>query len=322
MLNQSSVSPVDVLHIRFSDVIAQAQADLCESSLLHSDFVIDCINSISEKSARAAAPLLGQIFPHLVAEGLHLSDHDRRKLAAAWLALYGYICLVDFQLDRYGSLNGRSALSASALLSWGIGTISRIASDSPFADAFSVNVSMAFSAQYADINKRAEPEFDRAQTDADKNRAIVAIVAAYCAASGATDNHLIRATELMLGPFQMLDDFQDLLEDLEEGNLTSFARMAAKCSGQLSQPLSSIELYRFVFKDAKTVVALTDAIKSMEQAVLLLDHKQDASLVAFLMHLREQLATFSGALQNYQSGTSTIGEPELLSQLRQINCHS
>src|ERR1700693_5140741 len=218
-------NPLVELDIRYRPQIELSYDDLFELARLHVDFVGDCINAISAKERRVSSPLLGKLFPHLVAEGLELPASDRLRPAAAWPALYRYICLVNFKLDRFGSLDARASLGASALLGWAVATLAEITSGSGFSRVFLDNMQWTLSGQYEDIQNRKDPNYDRRASDVSKNRAVLGVIAGYCAAGREPDDHLIRSTELMLGPFQLLDDLQDLAEDLREQNITSLVKI-------------------------------------------------------------------------------------------------
>lgn len=214
MTASNRANPVYALAAEFAEPLRQSRDDLLQFSQLHPDFVRECLAAIDAKKARMHGPVTGELFPHLLAQGLKLDDKDRRVLAAAWLALYGYICIVDYELDQKGHLGGRLSIAASALLGWGVTTLGRYTAGTPYANVFSDNVNKAFAGQYEDIRLRGSAEADREQSDIDKNRAFVAAIAGYCAAAGEWDDRLIRSAELLIRPFQILDDLQDLQENL------------------------------------------------------------------------------------------------------------
>jgi hypothetical protein len=322
MSGEPVVNGIERLTIRYKPYVRQAEHDLAVDAGLHPDFVFDCLTAIAEKEQRAHSALLGNLFPHLVSDGLHLADRDRRRLSAAWLALYGYISIVDFNLDKKGYLDARTSLSAAGLLGWGIATISQLTSDTPFAEVFLSNMRAAFSGQYEDLASRSRPETDRTKNDVDKNRAIVAVVAGYCAAAGEKSSRLISATELFLGPLQFLDDLQDLAEDIQEDNATTLVKIVrSKVSDDIKR-YDEMALYSLLLSDGAFLDALRSIAIGIRQALLLLDGNQDGSLVWYFGYLSDQIGSVIHEVQLFQSGIASITEPELIAHIRQIVCHS
>jgi hypothetical protein len=157
----------------FAGELSQTRDDLLHFSNLHPDFVKACFEAIDTSKARLQRPTVGEIFQHLVAKGLTLNDRDRRVVATAWLAMFGYILLVDHELDQKGYLDGKASIAASALLGWGIATGARYVAGTPYADVYLDNVNRAFAGQYEDIRVRSNADADRRRSDEDKNRAFV-----------------------------------------------------------------------------------------------------------------------------------------------------
>jgi hypothetical protein len=305
------------LGIQYAGNLAQARTDLSTMSRLHADFVAAGLAAIDAKKQRLGGPVTGEIFPHLVAKGLTLADADRRMLAAAWLALYGYTCLVDYELDQTGVLDARSSIAASALLSWGIATFGRYTAGTPFAESFLDNVNRAFAGQYADLARRAESGADRQTSDADKGRAPLAAIAGFCAAAGMTDDRLVRAAEAMLAPHQIFDDLEDLEEDLGENNLTVFARVV-RAEGAAAITADRLAMYRTLIGAPATLLPLRQAAAAIDAALLLLDADRDVALVDYLARLRTANAALIDGLVAYQRSPREIGEPELLERIARI----
>lgn len=318
----SGITPIIDLASHYRLSVEQSYRDLPEFSGLHPDFISDGLRAIEAKKHRSPLPLLGELFPHLVAEGLRLPDGDRRRLATAWLALYGYISLVDFQLDRSGVLDARTAMSASALLGWGMATIGRVTSATPFADVFFENARQAFTGQYVDVRNRSDENFDRRESDIDKNRAIVAMIAAYCAATNEPNDRLIRATELLLGPFQILDDLKDVREDLQENNITAFAKIVRDLIYSHVQYLTDREIYGALFSDSHTVDILSAAEQNINRALLLLDERRDVPLITFVIQLRKQLQTLISTVREFQANPTAVREEDLVIRVSEIICAS
>jgi hypothetical protein len=308
-------------HIRLAAVYAgqleQSRQDLLEFSNLHPDFVKDCLTAIDVSKARLKRAPTGEIFPHLVARSLVLDDNDRRCLMAAWLALFGYICLVDHELDRAGYLSGRTSIAASALLGWGIATIGRYTAQTPFEKVFLENVNRAFAGQYEDIRSRADAAADRSVSDLDKNRAIVAAMAGFCAAAKETDERMIRAAEAMLGPFQILDDLEDLQEDHGEDNVTLFVRIVRETIST-SIPLTRNAMYGAIIRDSRSKEVMIRAADGIEKALVLLDSRRDRVLIDYVTGLRDRTATLIRILDDYQRAPSPIKEPEVMRQIEQV----
>ncbi len=310
-------SPALRLAEKFSGPLSQSRTDLLEFSHLHQDFIDSCFAAIDAKKLRLDGPVTGEIFPHLVAEGLKLADKDRRIVAAAWLALYGYICLVDYELDQKGYLNGPSSIAASALLGWGVATLGRYTAGTEYASIFLDNINRAFAGQYEDIIVRTDPYADRARSDMEKNRAVVAAIAGFCAAAGESDDRLIRSAEAMLGPLQLFDDLQDLQEDYHENNITPFVRIVQDCIAA-ALPLTQTEMYRVLIKDQRTSSLLRRAAGAVERAILILDADRDQALVAYLAELRDRNGALIRALADYQIEPPLITEPEVMQRIEQI----
>jgi hypothetical protein len=307
------------LHLaaKYAGQLAQSRQDLLDLSNLHPDFVKDCLAAIDTSRARLRRAPTGEIFPHLVAQSLLLDDRDRRLLMAAWLALFGYICLVDHEFDQKGYLSGRTSIAASALLGWGIATIGRYAAGTPFADAFLNNVNRAFIGQYEDIKSRGDAGSDRTLSDIDKNRALVAAAAGFCAAAREPDDRVVRAAEALLGPFQILDDLEDLQEDHGEDNVTVFVRIVRECIST-AMPLSRNAMYGAIIRDSRTRDAMMRAAEGIDRAILLLDWKHDHALVAYISWMRDRTAAVIRALEDYQRAPSPIKEPEVIRQIEQV----
>jgi hypothetical protein len=297
--------------------IDQARADLPEFSHLHREFVRECLAAVDAKKERMGGPVIGELFPHLLAQGLKLKDKDRRLLAASWLALYGYICIVDYELDQKGHLSGRLAIATSALLGWGIATLGHYTASTPYADVFVDNINKAFAGQYEDIKTRRSAAGDREQSDIDKNRAFVATIAGYCAAAGEGDDSLIRSAEALIRPFQILDDLQDLQEDYGENNLTPFVRIVTECVSA-AQPLDRPSMYRALIKDSRTIGLVARAKNGVEEALLLLNADRDQSLISYIVALRERADALIQALEDHQRDPAAITEPEVMQRIEQI----
>ena len=311
-------NPVLRLTNEFAGQMAQSRKDLLRFSKSASRFRAGRLRGDRcKQSATESRPTLGEVFPHLVAKGLTFNDHDRRVVAAAWLAMFGYIILVDHELDQKGYLDGRTSIAASALLSWGIATGTRYVAGTRYADAYLDNVNRAFVAQYDDIRIRSDADSDRAQSDADKNRAFVAAIAAICAAAGESDDRLIGCAEAMLAPFQVLDDLEDVEEDLRENNATAFVRIVRERM-VAATALTRTEIYRAIISDPRTLTTLQRASDGAEKAILLLNPLRDQALIDVLSDLRERNGELIRAVMGYQRDPSPIKEPELMRQIEQI----
>lgn len=307
-------SSIDALAEKFADALNQSRYDLLHLSNLHPDFVSECWAALDVSTARSQRPPAGAIVPHLVLQGLKLADNDRRMLAAAWLALLGYMCIVDHELDKKGYLNGRALIAASALLGWGVATLGRYTVGTPFANVFVDNINKAFAGQYEDIRVRRYENADRRRSDADKNRALVAAIAGFCAAAQLTDDRLIRSAEAALGTFQMLDDLQDLQEDNSEDNATIFVRIARECASAAA-PLTQTEMYSAIIRDPRTKDAMLQVADGIENALLMLDSNRDQGLIAFFSELRNRNAALIRALDDYQRDPSPVKEPAIMHQI-------
>jgi hypothetical protein len=300
-----------------SQLASQYTGSLQHLSNLHEDFVATAFTAIDASRARIQRPPTGEILPHLVVQGLSLDDKDRRAVTAAWLALFGYICIVDHELDQKGYMNAASSIAASALLGWGVATLGRYTAGTPFDNVFLDNINRAFAAQYKDISVRGEVTADRDDSDADKNRAIVAAMAGFSAASRQPDDRLVRAAEAMLGPFQILDDLEDLQEDHGENNVTIFVRIVRECVAA-AKPLTRSDMYGAVIRDSRTLAALQRAMDGADKALLILDQKRDHVLIAYIGELRRRNAALISALVDYQRDPSPVKEPEIMRQIEQV----
>jgi hypothetical protein len=297
--------------------VNQSRDDLLHLSNLHRDFVDLGLASIDASKAKLKRPPSGEIFPHLVAQSLSLDDFDRRMLMAAWLALFGYICIVDHELDQSGHLDGQRSIAASALLGWGVATIGRYTAGTPYADVFVSNVNRAFAGQYEDIRTRSDAVADRTFSDIDKNRAMVALVAGLCAAARETDQRMIQAGEALLGPFQILDDLEDLQEDHGEDNITVFVRILRE---RISATIQSSRdaMYGVIIKDARAKNAMVRAAEGLEKALLLLDPNRDQALVDYLAGWRDGTVVLVRLLDSYQQQPSPVKEPEIMRQIEKV----
>jgi hypothetical protein len=314
-INQTD--PVFRLAAEYADELSQSREDLLNLSNLHPEFVKECLATLDARRAWLKRPPTGEIFPHLVAKSLALEDLDRRKLMAAWLALFGYICIVDNALDEKGYLNARSSIAASALLGWGISTLSSYTTGTPYADVFLSNVNRAFAGQFEDLMMRSDNRADRRSSDVDKNRAFVAAVAGFCAAARESDHRVLRSAETLLGPFQILDDLEDLQEDHSQDNITVFVRVARECISS-AMPLSRNEMYHAIIGDPRTKAAAAQAAEGIEKSLLLLDPVRDGVLVAYICELLDRTAALVVALDDYQRDPSPIKEPELMRRIEQV----
>ena len=302
---------IDSLAERFAATFKQSRDDLFELSKLHPDFVKECLAAIDASTARSQRPPAGAILPHLVLQELKLADNDRRMLAAAWLALVGYMCIVDHQLDRSGHLTGRSMIAASALLGWGVATLGRYTAGTSFANVFLDNINKAFAGQYEDIMIRSDANADRAGCNADKNRALVAAIAGFCAAARVADDRLVRSCEIALGTFQLLDDLQDLQEDHGEDNVTIFVRIARECASTV-EPLTRTEMYRAIIRDPRTMQVMVQVAKEIKDALLILDGNRDQGLIAFFGELLDRNSALIQALDDYQRDPTSEKEHDVM----------
>lgn len=267
------------LAARFAVQISQTRDDLLHLSNLHQDFVKDCLAAVSARHKG------GEVLPHLVAQSLRLDDKDRRMLAAATLALAGYACLVDFELDRTGYLNGRVATAASALLAWGIATIGGYTAGTKYADVFMDNVNQAMAGQYADLRDRSATNTERECSNIDKNRPTLAVIAGFCAAAREQDDRLICSAEAILGTIQLFDDLHDVKEDYDENNNTVFVRIVRECLPSAA-PLTASDMYRVIISDPRTKTLLAGAAEALDRALLILDARRDAVMIDYFSDVR------------------------------------
>jgi hypothetical protein len=305
------------LAAQFAGEISQARDDLLNLSNLHQDFVRECFAAIDAKKLRAGVPLAGEYFPHLVARSLQLDDQDRRILAAATLAMYGYIYLVDYELDRNGFLNGRASIAASALLAWSIATIGRYTAGTRYADVFLSNINQAMAGQYEDMQKRASAAADRERSDIDKNRPSLAIIAGFCAAAHETDDRLIRAAEALLGPIQIFDDLHDVKEDHDENNITAFVRIVRDCASPAAS-LSENDMYRMIVRDPRINTLLARCADTIERTLLILDPRRDAMMIEYLCDTRDRTGALVHALGIYQRNPTAPAEAEVFHRIGEM----
>jgi hypothetical protein len=303
------------LTIEFASELSQTRSDFVRFSNLHPDFVKQCFAAID--ADKSPQPNVGEVFPHIFLNCLTLDDRDRRNLAAAWFAMFGYTLLVDHELDKKGYLDGPASIAASALLSWGITTAGRYVADTPYADAFLDNVNRAFAGQYEDIRMRGKANADRRGSDVEKNRAFVATMAAFCAAAREPDDRLVRFVECMLAPLQILDDLEDIDEDFREDNITELVRIVRE-SVSATTAADRIELYRALMKDPRAQTILQRAPDGIEKAILLLDPHRDQALIAIFAELHQCNGALIAALDDYQRDPSPIKEPEVLRRIEQV----
>jgi hypothetical protein len=317
--NSLPSSLIDSYAETFADALNQSRHDLLHLSNLHRDFVDKCFVALDAGKMQSAVKQLSsyELYPQLVLQGLKVPDHDRRMLAAAWLALLGYTAIVDHELDQKGCLNGRSLIAASALLGWGVATFSRYTAGSPFADVFLDNINKAFAGQYEDIRVRGKENADRQSSDEDKGRGLVAAVAGFCTLAGLTDDRLIRSTEAILGTLQILDDLQDVEEDHSEGNLTIFVRIARECAFAAA-PSTRGEMYSAIIRDPRTTSTMRQVTEGIDKALLILDGNRDRALIAFLSDLRDSNIALVRELEDYQRNPAPIREPSIMSRIEKM----
>jgi hypothetical protein len=314
---ESQIDPVIRLAAEYADQLSQAREDLRHLSNLHPEFIKECFTAVDTSRARLQRPPTGEIFPHLVAKSLVLEDFDRRMLMAAWLALFGYICIVDNALDQKGYLNARSSIAASALLGWGVATLGRYTTGTPYAKVFLNNINSAFAGQYEDLRLRSDGQADREGSDVDKNRAFVAAIAGFCAAAAEPDDRVLRSAEALLGPFQILDDLEDLEEDHAQDNITVFVRIVRECVAS-AMPLSRNEMYHSIIADPQTKGAMVRTAEGIDKSLLLLDPTRDRVLIAYICELRDRTAALIRALDAYQRNPSPVTEPEVMRRIEQV----
>ncbi|MBV9990056.1 MAG: hypothetical protein JOZ72_02080 [Alphaproteobacteria bacterium] len=310
MDHRSVQSERDALCNSFAPLIAQSYADLQSLSGLDSFFVEAGLDAIRIKKTRHGGLLFGEVFPHLATAGLSLSDHDRRRLAAAWIALYSYVCIVDAELDVAHHLGVKASLASSNLLAWGVSTLTRYTVGTPFESVMQDNINRAFLGQYRDLLLRPIANADRSESDIDKNRAIVATVAAYCAASGHNDLQLVAATEQLLGPFQALDDLQDVWQDYLEGNITRFVQIAKAELRHNELDSASKGYYRAIFRSPHFLVILHDMDRAISNAIGCLDPARDSALLRYFGFMSKGVAEVREASSRLHAGEA-ISEPDL-----------
>ena len=303
----------------FAGALKQSRHDLLHLSDLRRDFVEECFAALDAGKMQSAVKRLSsfELYPQLVLHGLKVPDHDRRMLAAAWLALLGYIAIVDHELDKKGYLNGQSLIAASALLGWGVATFSRYTAGSPFAKVFLDNINRAFAGQYEDIRVRGDENSNRQSSDEEKCRGLVAAVAGFCTLAGLTDDRLIRSTEAILGTLQILDDLQDVEEDHDEGNLTIFVRIARECASAAASSTRG-EIYSAVIRDPRTTITMRQVTEGIDKALLILDGNRDHALIAFLSDLRDRNIALIRELEDYQRNPAPIREPSIMSKIEEM----
>jgi hypothetical protein len=303
------VGQIEELSCKYDELVVQLYHDFQGLSGLHGDFIEDCIESIEEKKRKEGRLPVGEMFPLIVADGMAIASDRRRQLAAGCLALHGYTRLVDKELDERGALNARSSMAASALLGWGIATLSRETAGTRYADMFVSNVTAALSAQHDDLQYRSDLKHDRTESDINKNRAIVATVAAFCAASGTMDDRLIKTTELLLGPFQRLDDLADLPEDILEKNLTWFAKIAHELapSADALRSMDASDMYKLLLMDQRATHELHRIAIALREAISLLEEPTDSDLLVYLTYLHESVLNLVSSITDFRtSGTGSI----------------
>jgi enamine deaminase RidA (YjgF/YER057c/UK114 family) len=312
---------IEAMAARYEPLIAASRAHLSRSSGLHPDFVTSCLSAIDKKKSGLQTPLLGELFPQLVTEGLGIRYESRVELGAAWTALYGFIELADKSIDERGHLDGKTAMQASALLGWGIATVGKFTVGTRYADIFVNNVTQAFAGQYDDVLHRADPGFDRSRSATDKNRAVVAMVAGYCAAAGLESDCLIQATEHMLGALQTLDDMRDVRQDHSENNLTAFVRMLVATASAPIEQLSDRQLYTLLAGNQQFVDELRGVVATIEKIITLLDPAVGSGPISYLVHLRGQVQAVVTAIGEWQK-SPTVEDPDFYGRIREISASS
>jgi hypothetical protein len=181
-------------------------------------------------------------------------------------------------------------------------------------------VARAFAGQYVDVKGRKDPEFDRAAADADKNRAVVAMISGYCAAARQPTSCLVDATERVLGSFQILDDLQDVREDAAEDNLTTFVRVLRDVSPKCIEEISEPAAYALLVRDVRVLDELERVISPLEEAMLMLDAERDRALLGYLGHLTNQVRVLIRLIADARSNPA-IDEPTIYTHIREIVCH-
>lgn len=318
MLVRHPENPVEQFARSHRATFDQARSDLLTLSGLDADFIFDGLAALAKKDDTERAPSLGRFLPFLIADGLELQAAERRRLAAAWVAVYGYVILVDQCLDKAGALKGRALMSASALLGWGLSVMAQTTAGTHFAHPFLRNIAQAFNGQYADLGARNGGL--RRISDIDKNRALVAMTAGYAAAGGESDDRLLLAVEKLLGPLQMLDDLLDVEEDLEEGNATVFVQMLRRVR---SEAVSGVEdrraLYARLFSAPEFPGLLEEARSALEEATLLLEGRTDNALAHYFVYLRGELGSLIDLVRQRQR-EGVLDDPDLYERVHLIIC--
>jgi hypothetical protein len=318
MTGYAQYHPFQALSLEFSDAIAQTRQDLRDFSQIRSDFIEGGLAAIDAAKAHLSEPSGGEIFSHMLAAGLKLSDRDRRMVAAAWLALFGYVRLVDDALDKKGYLDSRTTIISSALMGWGIATMARYTAGTKYHDAFLDNVNRAFSGQFQDIMDRGDLSANRTLSDQEKNRVFVAVAAGFSAAAHDSDDRLLRAVEVSVAAFQTLDDLRDVQEDHHDNNLTAFVRIARECVDSAAS-LTHTAIYLPLIRDPRTVDALKRAGATLDQSLMLLDGARDLAMITYFRGMRDSNTALIGALEEYQRAPSPAQETELMRRIAQLS---
>jgi hypothetical protein len=299
--------------------VRQSREDFARLSNLHPDFVEACLAALDAKKKDLCDPVLSwEVVPYLVARSLELDDKSRRAVAAACVALSGYVYILDGELDKKGYLGARLSIAASALLGWAVATVSHYAAGTPFASVFLDNINRAFAGQYEDMKVRGDAVGDRRRSDVEKNRGYVAAVAGFCAIGSDPDDRLIRMVEALIGPMQIWDDFQDIEEDYREENLTPFVSIYKECVDASQALLGSEEMYDVLIRDPRTTALLKSAQSGLEQALVLLDANRDQSLIAYIGELSNRNTALISALEDFQHDPPLVAASFVIRRLRRI----
>lgn len=260
-------------------------------------FAEELDHAIQRRQGSADAPLLGEMVPWLLTDLFDLSQDHAKDISMGWLALYMSAAVLDDILDGELQPRSKTILLSALLQSIATEILSTFLHSRQAHVDFHKNIQSAIEFEYTDSqfrDKHDVAEWKKATRLKNSGLRALAIVVAEAKAGGLVESARIRDfIDILILPFQLLDDIYDLPQDMRRSNRT-YLQKVFSTGKQESDPNS---LYFNALKSGTLERVVASIAFSLSRSIRLLrgSTPQEKDGLTFLTGLRAELA----ALRNW-----------------------
>ena len=262
-------------------------------------FAQDLSSAIESRQATAGAPLLGEMVPWLLSDLFDLTPEDASLISKGWLALYMSAAVLDDILDKEIQATAKTVLLASLLQSVANELFFPFLKDFTAHTEFHESIQRAIEYELRDAAHLKSPSLTAWKKAARlKNSGLqaLAIAAAQARQRNGHDSTRIRQfVDILLLPFQLLDDLFDLPSDMERKNRTYLGELFS--NGQ--NYTQSCDVYFAALKSGALTRVIASIKFSISRSTKLFDKDEDFEKdgYIFLITLRQELTELRNWIQ-------------------------